>query len=83
VKSADNLLKNNSTKGNKHTDVVCFLLGISQTPGNYPKESIQHLEHGESLKSRKHTDATQGMTSYTVSPRVAFQLQFILHSLDA
>jgi hypothetical protein len=23
-----------------------------QTPGNYPKESIQHLEHGESLKSR-------------------------------
>jgi hypothetical protein len=24
-----------------------------QTPGNYPKESIQHLEHGESLKSRR------------------------------
>jgi len=24
-----------------------------QTPGNYPKESIQHSEHGESLKSRK------------------------------
>ena len=24
-----------------------------QTPGNYPKESIQHTEHGESLKSRK------------------------------
>jgi hypothetical protein len=23
-----------------------------QTPGNYPKESIQHLEQGESLKSR-------------------------------
>jgi len=22
------------------------------TPGNYPKESIQHSEHGESLKSR-------------------------------
>jgi hypothetical protein len=22
-------------------------------PENYPKESIQHLEHGESLKSRK------------------------------
>jgi acetyl-CoA carboxylase carboxyltransferase component len=22
-----------------------------QTPVNYPKESIQHLEHGESLKS--------------------------------
>jgi len=23
-----------------------------QTPGNYPKESTQHLVHGESLKSR-------------------------------
>ena len=23
-----------------------------QTPGNYPKESIQHAEHGESLKLR-------------------------------
>jgi len=25
-----------------------------QTPSNYPKESVQHTEHGESLKSRKH-----------------------------
>ena len=24
-----------------------------QTPGNNPEESIQHLEHGESLKSSK------------------------------
>ena len=24
-----------------------------QTPGNNPEESIQHLEHGESLKSRR------------------------------
>ena len=24
-----------------------------QTPGNYPEESIQHPEHGASLKSRK------------------------------
>jgi len=23
-----------------------------QMPGNYPKESTQHSEHGESLKSR-------------------------------
>jgi hypothetical protein len=23
-----------------------------QTPGNYPEESIQHLEHGESLETR-------------------------------
>jgi len=25
-----------------------------QTPGNYPEESIQHSEHGESLKSKMH-----------------------------
>ena len=24
----------------------------TQTPGNYPEESVQHSEHGESLKSR-------------------------------
>jgi len=24
-----------------------------QTQGNYPEESIQHSEHGESLKSRR------------------------------
>jgi p-aminobenzoyl-glutamate transporter AbgT len=24
----------------------------SKTPGNYPKENILHIEHGESLKSR-------------------------------
>jgi hypothetical protein len=27
-----------------------------QTPGNYPEESIQHSEHGESLKSRTKFD---------------------------
>ena len=35
-----------------------------QTPGNYPKENIQHTEHGESLKSRGHKILT------TISPRV-------------
>ena len=40
-----------------------------QTPGNYPKESIQHIEHGESLKSRKHIvvntswDSSVGITT--------------------
>jgi len=24
-----------------------------QTPGSYPEESVQHSEHGKSLKSRK------------------------------
>jgi len=38
--------------------VLCFLLGNSlafdiQMPGNYPEESTQHSERGESLKSRK------------------------------
>ena len=28
-----------------------------QTPGNYPEESVQHSEHGESLKSRNHTSS--------------------------
>jgi hypothetical protein len=28
-----------------------------QTPGNYPEENIQHTEHGESLKSKKHHSA--------------------------
>jgi hypothetical protein len=39
--------------------IIGFLLGNSpvsefkiQMPGNYPEESIQHSEHGESLKSR-------------------------------
>jgi len=32
-----------------------------QTPGNYPEESIQHSEHGESLKSRiQYTFASTG-----------------------
>ena len=35
-----------------HQSVVCFVLGNS--PGNYPEQSIQLSEHGESLKSRIH-----------------------------
>ena len=39
----------------KMEQTKCFgKLGYKiQTPGNYPEESIQHSEHGESLKSRK------------------------------
>jgi len=25
-----------------------------QMPGNYPEESVQHSEHGESVKSRRY-----------------------------
>ena len=28
---------------------------VNQTPGNHPKENKQHSEHGESLKSKKHS----------------------------
>ena len=38
-----------------------------QTPGNYPEESIQHSESGESLKSRNqnciHEEFTSRLTS--------------------
>jgi len=29
-----------------------------RTPGNYPEESIQHSEHGESLKPRITSEVT-------------------------
>ena len=35
--------------GTKCSETSAYKL---QTPGNYPKESIQHTEHSESLKSR-------------------------------
>ena len=38
-----------SEDGTECSETSAFTL---QTPGNYPKESIQHTEHGESLKSR-------------------------------
>jgi len=28
----------------------------TQTPGNYPKRNTLHLEHGESLKTRKYVN---------------------------
>jgi hypothetical protein len=38
----------------KMEETVCseMLANKFKTPGNYPEESIQHSEHGESLKSR-------------------------------
>ena len=32
---------------------LLYAFFLIQTPGNYPEESIQHSEHGKSLKSRK------------------------------
>jgi hypothetical protein len=33
----------------EHSETLAYKI---QTPGNYPKENIQHTGHGESLKSR-------------------------------
>jgi hypothetical protein len=38
-----------------------------QTPGNYPEASIQHSEHGGSLKSRKCLAFTANQTAIRVS----------------
>jgi len=35
-----------------------------QTPGNYPKEKIQHTENSESLKSRMFILAYQHLTNW-------------------
>ena len=39
---------------------------INQTPGNYPKESLLHSVHGESLKSRIHNCASYKSVSSTL-----------------
>ena len=44
-----------------------------QTPDNYPKERIQHTEHGESLKSRKRSFMWRPHAS--VYPRVSLYLR--------
>jgi len=43
-----------------------------QTPGNYPEESIQHSEHGESLKSR----STTNFPIFTVVPCILILSKF-------
>ena len=37
----------------EHTECSETSVHKIQTPGNHPKERIQHSEHGESLKLRK------------------------------
>jgi hypothetical protein len=37
----------------EHTECTEMLAYKIHTLGNYPEESIQHSEHGESLKSRR------------------------------
>ena len=34
----------------------------TQTPENYPKENILHIEHGESLKSRKQFNVSENVS---------------------
>jgi hypothetical protein len=40
----------------EHSKTLAYKI---QTPGNYPEESKQHSEHGESLKSRTYQDSPQ------------------------
>jgi 6-phosphogluconate dehydrogenase len=42
-----------------------------QTPGNYPEESIQHSEHGESLKSSLYISQLVYLAMSTMSIRAA------------
>ena len=54
-----------------------------RTPGNYPEESIQHTEHGESLKSRignSFCSFSSYLTQNTVcksNRKLFLQLQFL------
>jgi len=41
-----------------------------QTPGNNPEESIQHLEHGESLQSRTLNWFISNHVPYTSTERI-------------
>jgi len=52
------------TKRQKITQMECSETPAYkiQTPGNYPKESIQHTEHGESLKLRKNNTFLKKIT---------------------
>jgi len=47
-----------------------------QTPGNYPEESIQQTEHGESLKSRMST-ASQGtrILCFLWNPKIHYRVR--------
>ena len=49
-----------------------------QTPGNYPKEIIQHTEHGESLKSR---GATADYPRYNLRSGAVSEVDVVLRSL--
>jgi len=50
----------------------------TQTPGNYPKENILHIEHGESLKSRIREKVVISISSSTTSSKnVLFLLSFV------
>ena len=42
-------MKMEQTESSECSETSAYKL---QTPGHYPKESIKHIEHGESLKSR-------------------------------
>ena len=48
-----------------------------QTPGNYPEESIQHSEQGESLKSRILVYSFPESTGLSTSPKRLSEANYI------
>jgi len=46
-----------------------------QTPGNHPKESIQHSVHGESLKSRIKDALRVNLRKFIIVPRCIFRIR--------
>ena len=65
----------------KQTDYSETLAYNVQKARNYPEESIQHSEHGESLKSRMFTIAIKSTTS-AVKANI-FNFVFIYESSKA
>jgi hypothetical protein len=53
-----------------------------QTPGNYPEESIQHSEHGASLKSRMFTYCWNKLQASTFNSACILILLLIVSSVD-
>ena len=71
-------------------NIVFRNVGVKfQTPGNYPEESIQHSEHGESLKSRTFVSSSKTAVKSSKLPGPTFikysylSRQIFLSPIDA
>jgi len=48
-----------------------------QTLGNYPKESIRHSEHGESLKSRITVTLREYLCTFMIVPMYIYDSTYV------